>query len=112
MFQTFFKSSFPDAKPVESRAVSGVGNHFRKAIVLRALALRIAPTLAIDHQQLSERGYVSSSLRGLLAGKGRDANSTQCIVTQADSCNGSLFIRNRKWCNGRVGETKRKNDLV
>jgi hypothetical protein len=57
MFQTFFKSSFPDAKPVESRAVSGVGNHFRKAIVLRALALRIAPTFAIDHQQLSERGY-------------------------------------------------------
>ncbi len=60
MFTTFFTSSFPDAKPVERRAVSGVGNHFRKAIVLRALALRIAPTLALDHQQLSERGYTSA----------------------------------------------------
>jgi hypothetical protein len=57
LFTTFFASSFPDAKPVECRAVSGVGNHYRKATVLRALSMRIAPTLAIDHQQLSEKGY-------------------------------------------------------
>jgi hypothetical protein len=57
MFATFFSSSFPDAKSIERRAVSGVGNHFRKAMVLRSLSLRIAPTLAIDKQQLNEKGY-------------------------------------------------------
>jgi hypothetical protein len=29
-FAAFFAASFPDAKHVERRAVSGVGNHFRK----------------------------------------------------------------------------------
>ena len=56
-FATFFAASFPDAKYVERRAVSGVRNHFRKALVLRSLAMRIAPTLAIDRQQLAEKGY-------------------------------------------------------
>lgn len=57
LFTTFFASSFPSAKPVERRATSGVGSHLRKAIVLRALSMHIAPTLVIDHQQLSEKGY-------------------------------------------------------
>ncbi len=57
LFTTFFASSFPDARPVERRAVTGVGNHFKKAIVLRALSKRIASSLAIDNQQLSENGY-------------------------------------------------------
>ncbi len=56
-FATFFAASFPDAKHIERRAVSGVGNHFRKAMTLRSLAMRIMPTLAIDRQQLAEKGY-------------------------------------------------------
>ncbi len=56
-FAKFFAASFPDAKFAECRAVSGVGNHFRKALVLRSLAMRIAPTLAVDRQQLAEKGY-------------------------------------------------------
>ena len=56
-FATFFAASFPDAKDVERRAVSGVGNHFRKAMTLRSLAIRMMPTLAIDRQQLAEKGY-------------------------------------------------------
>jgi hypothetical protein len=57
IFATFFASSFPNAKSVERRAVSGVGNHFRKATVLRSLSARIKPALAIDKQQLNEKGY-------------------------------------------------------
>jgi hypothetical protein len=56
-FATFFNASFPDAKFTERRAVSGVGNHFKKALVLHSLAMRIAPTLAVDRQQLDEKGY-------------------------------------------------------
>jgi hypothetical protein len=56
-FATFFAASFPDAKRVERRAVSGAGNHFRKATVLRSLAVRMMPSLAIDRQQLAEKGY-------------------------------------------------------
>jgi len=56
-FATFFAVSFPEATSIERRAVSGVRNHFSKALVLRALAIRILPTLAIDRQQLNDRGY-------------------------------------------------------
>lgn len=56
-FATFFAASFPDATSIERRAVSGVRNHIRKALVLRALAIRIVPTLAIDRQQLNDKGY-------------------------------------------------------
>jgi len=56
-FATFFAASFPNAKYVERRAVSGAGNHFRKAMVLRSLAIRMMATLAIDRQQLAEKGY-------------------------------------------------------
>jgi hypothetical protein len=56
-FATFFAASFPEATSIERRAVPGVRNHFRKALVLRALAIRIAPMLAIDSQQLHDKGY-------------------------------------------------------
>jgi hypothetical protein len=56
-FATFFAASFPDATSIERRAVSGAGNHFRKALILRALAIRIVPALAIDRQQLNDKGY-------------------------------------------------------
>jgi hypothetical protein len=56
-FAAFFAASFPDAKHVERRAVSGVGNHFRKAIILRSLAMRMMPALAFDREQLAEKGY-------------------------------------------------------
>ena len=56
-FATFFAASFPDATSVERRAVSGVRNHFRKSLVLRAVARRLVPTLAIDRKQLNEKGY-------------------------------------------------------
>lgn len=60
-FATFFVSSFPESKPVERRAVSGVGNHFRKALVLRSLATRLTPQLSIDRQELNERGYTPAA---------------------------------------------------
>jgi hypothetical protein len=56
-FATFFAASFPDARHIERRAVSGVGNHIRKAMILRSLAMRMMPTLAIDRQQLTDKGY-------------------------------------------------------
>jgi hypothetical protein len=56
-FAAFFAASFPDAKHVERRAVSGAGNHFRKARVLRSLAMRMTATLAVDRQQLADKGY-------------------------------------------------------
>jgi hypothetical protein len=59
-FSTFFSASFPDATSIERRAVSGVGNHFRKALVLRSLALRLAPNLSIDQEQLDSRGYTAA----------------------------------------------------
>lgn len=58
-FVTFFSVSFPGATSTERRAVSGVGNHFRKALVLRDLALRLAPNLLIDQEQLNSRGYTA-----------------------------------------------------
>jgi hypothetical protein len=45
------------ARHIERRAVSGVGNHIRKAMILRSLAMRMMPTLAIDRQQLADKGY-------------------------------------------------------
>jgi len=57
LFATFFAASFPNATSIERRAVSGVRNHIRKALVLRALAIRIVPMLVIDRQQLNDKGY-------------------------------------------------------
>lgn len=56
-FVTFFSASFPEASSIERRTVSGVGNHLRKALVLKALALRLLPNLSIDREQLNSKGY-------------------------------------------------------
>lgn len=56
-FATFFAASFPEATSVERCAVSGVRNHFRKSLVLRAVARRLVSALAIDREQLSEKGF-------------------------------------------------------
>lgn len=41
----------------EKRAVSGVLNHFQKAITLQTLAVKLKPGLDIDKKQLDESGY-------------------------------------------------------
>jgi hypothetical protein len=41
----------------DSRAVTGVKNHFQKAITLQALAVKLRPGLDVDQQQLETRGY-------------------------------------------------------
>jgi hypothetical protein len=41
----------------EKKALSGAINHFRKALYLRALSVKLKPNLMIDLQQLEEKGY-------------------------------------------------------
>lgn len=42
---------------IDKRAVSGVGNHFQKAITLQTLAVKLRPGLDVERKQLEERGY-------------------------------------------------------
>lgn len=58
-FAVFFPSSFPDAKPFEQRAVSGVRNHLRKASILRDVSIRMAPSIELDSEELKKQGYTS-----------------------------------------------------
>lgn len=55
-FAHFYSGTFNFSGP-EKRAVSGVLNHFNKAIILRNLAVKLAPNLEIDLQQLEEKSY-------------------------------------------------------
>jgi len=41
----------------DKRAVSGVRNHFQKAITLQTLAVKLRPGLDVERKQLEERGY-------------------------------------------------------
>lgn len=41
----------------DRRAVSGVANHFRKAITLQALAVKLRPGLDLDHDELNKNGF-------------------------------------------------------
>lgn len=43
--------------PLEKRFVSGVTNHFNKALTLEALAVKLRPNLEIDRRELDERGH-------------------------------------------------------
>lgn len=56
-FSRLYVKSFPSFNKVEHRAVSGVGNHFRKAIILQNLATKLRPNLNLDAMQLEEKGY-------------------------------------------------------
>jgi hypothetical protein len=42
---------------IEKRAVSGVTNHFRKALTLYSLVVKLRPNLDIDRAELHEKGY-------------------------------------------------------
>lgn len=46
--------------PTGKRALSGVINHFEKALTFEALAQKISPRLEVDRQQLEEHGYSPS----------------------------------------------------
>lgn len=39
------------------KALSGVGNHLSKGILLHDLAMKMAPNLKIDRQEMETRGY-------------------------------------------------------
>lgn len=41
----------------DQRAVSGVANHFEKALTLQSLAVKLRPGLDIDRDQLNENGF-------------------------------------------------------
>ncbi|MCK1481536.1 MULTISPECIES: hypothetical protein [unclassified Bradyrhizobium] len=41
----------------DQRAVSGVANHFEKALTLQSLAVKLRPGLDIDHDQLNKNGF-------------------------------------------------------
>jgi hypothetical protein len=42
---------------MDKRAVSGVRDHFQKAITLQTLAVKLRPGLDVERKQLEERGY-------------------------------------------------------
>lgn len=58
-FRQFYESSYALERHVK-RALGGVANHFEKAIKFRDLALRLAPNLEIDQQELNAKGYTSA----------------------------------------------------
>jgi hypothetical protein len=60
-FANLYCKTFPSFKRVEHKAVSGVGNHLRKAIILKDLAIKLRPNLALDAMQLEEKGYSPAS---------------------------------------------------
>lgn len=39
------------------KAISGVSNHFRKAIILHQLSIKLLPNLSIDEEELKAKGY-------------------------------------------------------
>jgi hypothetical protein len=56
-FSAYFRASFPEAKKQERRALTGVDAHFRKALLMQSVALRLLPTLEIDKNQLDTQGF-------------------------------------------------------
>jgi hypothetical protein len=55
-----FYSSTHELKSVGKKAVSGAVNHFRKALTLRDLALKMVPNLDLDDKELNEAGFSSA----------------------------------------------------
>lgn len=44
-----------------TKAVGGINGHFQKALILRNLARRLEPNLAIDETEIREKGYTPAS---------------------------------------------------
>lgn len=55
-FQNLYSASF-NFTPLQKRFVSGVTNHFNKALTLEALAEKLRPNLEIDRRELEEKGH-------------------------------------------------------
>lgn len=47
-------------KPDTTRAISGIKNHFEKALTLHQLALKLLPNLSIDEEEMQKKGYTSA----------------------------------------------------
>jgi hypothetical protein len=58
-FRTFYETTY-QFKPDSKKAVSGVAAHFKKALTLKSLARKLAPNLAIDMQEMDEKGYTGA----------------------------------------------------
>jgi hypothetical protein len=55
-FSNYYEGTYKFAER-DKRAVSGVANHFRKALTLQTLATKLRPGLDIDREQLAKHGF-------------------------------------------------------
>jgi hypothetical protein len=55
-FANFYEGTYKFSDR-DQRAVSGVANHFEKALTLQSLAVKLRPGLDIDHDQLNKNGF-------------------------------------------------------
>lgn len=55
-FNKFYSGTF-SLNESGKRSVSGAINHFKKGLVLRDLALKLSPNLAVDENELNQQGY-------------------------------------------------------
>ncbi|UUA74153.1 hypothetical protein [Cellvibrio sp. QJXJ] len=60
IFQNFYSGTYTFSSDARKAAL-GVKNHSLKAITLRDVALKMLPNLAIDEQELREKGYTSAN---------------------------------------------------
>ena len=43
------------------KAISGIKNHFQKALILHQLALKLLPNLSLDEEELQSKGYTAAA---------------------------------------------------
>jgi hypothetical protein len=55
-FAKFYSGTFNFTEPTK-KAISGVGNHFNKALVFKSLSTRLQPNLIEDQKELQENGF-------------------------------------------------------
>ncbi|MEC5388236.1 hypothetical protein VVD49_21050 [Uliginosibacterium sp. H3] len=56
LFRNFYSGTHLFGRDTQ-KALSGIGNHFNKAIILRDLAVKMAPNLELDRAELETRGF-------------------------------------------------------
>ena len=59
IFSIFYVGTYT-FKPDTKKAISGVKNHFEKALTLYQLAKKLLPSLAIDDEELQRKGYTEA----------------------------------------------------
>jgi hypothetical protein len=48
-------------KPDTKKAISGIANHFQKALTLHQLSLKLLPNLSIDEEEIKNKGYTAAT---------------------------------------------------